>query len=440
MGINVINNEVTQIESNKNEVKNNRLLYALSNTAFFIYFFFVFYGTTLPFREKIEDAEDLGSSNIVNQIVFGSLLVISILTLVPKWKQVKIIILREKFFSLFLLWAFISILWSSYPDVSFKRYIQYLTTFTVSYSALIYTNKSENLVKYFKILLGAYVLISFASIFTIPGARDRFGIWQGLAASKNHLGMMGVIAIIFFTKFLSSASLKWKPIYFVFLLITISLFVGSNSFTSLLSVIIILLFYSVLQIDHLFRSLNIGRFISIFIIVTITFIFMVTILFFPDVLASIFGAGGRDLTLTGRTDLWASIFWYIQKHLLYGCGFQGFWVVDSPQMSDIYSTFVWLPIQAHNGYIDIINETGLIGFLLFLLVIIQYFKCLSKVHSVSFWQWLFITALIINLTESILIRPRIPLGSIFIFSYLTLFSDISKEQNINGSKRKLIDE
>ena len=91
--------------------KANGYLYYLANAVFVVYFFFIFYGTTVPFREKIENAENIGTSNIVNQIVFGSLFLISLLTLIPKWRYVKIIILKEKFFSLFLLWSGISILW-----------------------------------------------------------------------------------------------------------------------------------------------------------------------------------------------------------------------------------------------------------------------------------------------------------------------------------------
>lgn len=410
--------------------KANGYLYYLANAVFVVYFFFIFYGTTVPFREKIENAEDIGTSNIVNQIVFGSLFLISLLTLIPKWRYVKSIILKEKFFSLFLLWSGISILWSTYPDVSLKRFIQYLTTFTVIYSALLYTNNSNSLIKYFKILLSVYVVISILSVFTIPGAKDRFGIWQGLAPSKNHLGIMCVISIIFFINFLAEANLKWKPLYLALLLISIALFIGSNSFTSLLSVIIILIIYSILQIDHIFKLLNIGRFISFFIAASGLIFFSMTVIFFPDVLASIFGAGGRDLTLTGRTDLWAVMILYIQKHLLFGCGFQGFWVVNSPQMIDIYNDFIWLPLQAHNGYIDIINETGLIGFSIFILLIINYFKQLSKTSTKHFFNWFIIAALIINLTESTLIRPNISLGSMFIFSYLALFSDMLKKEII----------
>ncbi len=83
---------------------------------------------------------------------------------------------------------------------------------------------------------------------------------------------------------------------------------------------------------------------------------------------------GKDLTLTGRTELWADIFRIAKTHLLFGCGFQGFWVVDALNIQALYQVYVWIPIQAHNGYLDILNETGLVGLTLFIIAVINFFR------------------------------------------------------------------
>ena len=53
---------------------------------------------------------------------------------------------REKYLFIFLAWCFLTILWSEHSVVSFKRFIQYLTTVTIPLSYFLYskTNNKSN--------------------------------------------------------------------------------------------------------------------------------------------------------------------------------------------------------------------------------------------------------------------------------------------------------
>jgi O-antigen ligase len=137
---------------------------------------------------------------------------------------------------------------------------------------------------------------------------------------------------------------------------------------------------------------------------------------------------GKDATFSGRTDLWVTIFDGIKTHLLNGCGFGGFWVVGSAPIESLYSIFTWLPNQAHMGYLDIINETGIIGFVIMALMLINYFANLSKFEGSHFWKWFIIAALVLNLMESNLMSYSRSLTSIlFLFSYIALFIEQMKK-------------
>ena len=105
------------------------------------------------------------------------------------------------------------------------------------------------------------------------------------------------------------------------------------------------------------------------------------------------GKQGKDLTFTGRTYLWAYIVNIAQSHLWLGCGFQGFWVGIDPKLGLLYDVIGWVPNQAHNGYIDLLNETGLVGVLLFIILVINYYLNLGKLKKPFFWHWYFIGAL-----------------------------------------------
>jgi O-antigen ligase len=136
---------------------------------------------------------------------------------------------------------------------------------------------------------------------------------------------------------------------------------------------------------------------------------------------------GKDLTFSGRTDLWVTIFDEAKTHLLYGCGFGGFWVIGSAPIESLYNIHIWLPNQAHLGYLDTINETGIIGFVIMAVMVVYYFINLSKFEGSHFWKWFVIAALVLNLMESCLMSySRSITSTFFIYSYFALFCETMK--------------
>lgn len=403
--------------------------YVVAHITFFLYLFFLFYGTSVPFQEHIQDIDEISTSNIVNQVVYTLLFLTALYSLIPKWNFVISLIRKEKIFFIFLLWCSLTLLWSQYPFISFKRLFQYLTTYFVYLSILSHIGSPSQLFKYFKFFLSIYVVVCLASIFTVPAAVDDYGAWRGLAASKNHLGQMSLICILFFSHFATTSTLKQKIFFGILLLFALILFLGSSSVTSLLTLLLIIGLIGGQYLDKLFEGVRIGRTISVITSLFIIILIALTLFLAPGLLAGVVGEAGKDLTLTGRTDLWHDVFQFAKRHLILGCGFQGFWVLDSLQIQELYQSYIWLPIQSHNGYLDILNETGLIGLFLFLMTAIKYFINLKKMHSGYFWKWLVVAALVVNLTESTLIRPNIPSGALYTFSYLVMFASIYKNEH-----------
>ena len=84
----------------------------LAKFSFFIYIFFLIFGISMPFQEKVTTAADFTTSDPVNQFVISGLYLISFISLIPKRHLIFKFIRTEKFFSLFLLWAFLSVFWS----------------------------------------------------------------------------------------------------------------------------------------------------------------------------------------------------------------------------------------------------------------------------------------------------------------------------------------
>jgi O-antigen ligase len=89
---------------------------------------------------------------------------------------------------------------------------------------------------------------------------------------------------------------------------------------------------------------------------------------------------GRNGTLTGRTDLW-NILLSMHTNPLVGTGYESFWL--GPRLEWIWQRFTFVN-EAHNGYLEIYLNLGLIGlFLLGVFLIATYRKICERLSSPS---------------------------------------------------------
>jgi O-antigen ligase len=77
------------------------------------------------------------------------------------------------------------------------------------------------------------------------------------------------------------------------------------------------------------------------------------------------GNGTDDLlTLSGRIPLWHTLWPQFRGHPFIGHGFGAFWYPN--RFADVYHEVLWPAVVAHNGFLDELLGTGVIGLLLFL--------------------------------------------------------------------------
>ncbi len=79
---------------------------------------------------------------------------------------------------------------------------------------------------------------------------------------------------------------------------------------------------------------------------------------------SIVGRLGRDITLTRRTEMWAIDRHFLAQRPWAGWGFEAIWT-HPPAVEEALTAFRSDPLQAHNGYLEILLGVGVIGFALF---------------------------------------------------------------------------
>src|SRR5262249_23761737 len=71
---------------------------------------------------------------------------------------------------------------------------------------------------------------------------------------------------------------------------------------------------------------------------------------------------GRETTLTGRLPIWQGILTNFSSHPFFGVGYDAFWTISNREaLRVIFAGSKWAASHAHNGYLDILNELGIIG-------------------------------------------------------------------------------
>lgn len=143
------------------------------------------------------------------------------------------------------------------------------------------------------------------------------------------------------------------------------------------------------------------------------------------------GDVGQAASLQGRLPLWSAVLDEALERPLQGYGYGSFW--NGTQVLDrVYQEIGWLPVHAHNGYLDEILATGLIGnallvgfFVWGLLWSLQLTRRGIDFGAVVA-SWIAIM-LIANLTQNIF---QDPFKASFFFPIAGLFALVAKERQL----------
>jgi exopolysaccharide production protein ExoQ len=118
---------------------------------------------------------------------------------------------------------------------------------------------------------------------------------------------------------------------------------------------------------------------------------------------------GKDSTLTGRTAIWNGVMQSVTKRPILGYGYGGFWWGTRGEAYNIDSRVGWMVPYAHNGFLDIWLDLGIVGFGLIVATFIKAIR--DGIRSIrgersSYVQWclsiVFLTVLY-NLDEGTLL-------------------------------------
>jgi len=268
----------------------------------------------------------------------------------------------------FLAYCFIAIVWSDYPFVAFKRWIKILGHPIMVLIVFTEVDPEEALLRLMK--RTAYILVPFSilAIKYYPDIGRKFDQWSGvpidcgIAQSKNQLGAICMLLGLFF---FWSLLQTWRAPkskgrrHELYLIGGLLFMIGwllwkAHSATSTLSLLI-----AIAVILLLGRRWMNTKLIGTYVILAVGALVVAELAF--GIFERVVDLTGHEATLMGRGQLWRELL-ALHTNPIFGVGFESFWLGD--RLILLHEGRPWQPNEAHNGYLEIYLDLGLVGLLM----------------------------------------------------------------------------
>jgi exopolysaccharide production protein ExoQ len=330
------------------------------------------------------------------------------------WKRMVYIMSKDVVLCSLILLAIASIIWSSNPDATSFN-LKYLIRITLFSTYLSIRYSPRDLIRLFSwtAIVAMLLSVGFGILFPADSIQNMGTAWIGIFSHKQGVGVyMGLAATLFSVQCLDKQSHRWAGL--IGLASTLVFILLSQSKTGLILWILPLSLMPLYKISK--QGKHRGALLAIALIVGC--LTAATVIFNLETI--VVSWLGKDLEFNGRLPLWIPSIAKGMERLWLGYGMHGFWTSD---VSDTVLFNTWLGqdedfkvrsviANAHQGFIDLFLQLGLVGITLFftsfILLLKRVIDLLLWTRSIEyFWMLLFIGYFLVsNLVESSIILEQ----------------------------------
>jgi len=382
------------------------------------------------YLEDFEDISRVSQGSIWFQVQWGGVFALSIFV-VLRHRALALLNLRSMnpFILTMLLYCAASTIWSPFEFVTIKKVIQFAGLIILSLA--IQTDR-KSWTHFIWMMVATMTAIEFASALvaiTIPsfGIDAEFGYaWRGIVTGKNQLGGLSAVAALLWIALWRVRHIP-KLVFWSGFGLSLMCVVMSRSSTSFIVLALGGGAYWLLHKQHIKSSLWLSQIIvgAGMILVGLLHAYFILEGHLPgleEIAAPVAGIFGKGADLTGRAFIWEMLSVEIAKHGLLGIGYGAFWLGPGSASQPILDVMQWLPSQAHNGYLDTLNELGTVGIFLFLGLLLSHVASLARLLQVdrpaaALFGSILVIILFSNLSETSIFR-----GVSFFFLLMILSS------------------
>lgn len=319
-----------------------------------------------------------------------------------------LLLTRHRWIWFYFLFCAVSILWADDSFISLKRWVKALGTVVIVLVVLTEDRPIEAIGAVIRRLAFIALPLSVLFIKFVPemGRMYHMGspLYTGVSAHKSGLGEICLITGIWF---LWSLILRWKEeaeagnfsrilVSISFLFVIAWLLQMANSATAVMSILVVAALFAVARVPAVASEPRRFALIGGTVISLLTFLEL-TIGMSDLVITSL----GRSRDLTTRVPMWDMLL-SLDTNPLFGVGYESFW--SGERMTQIWRKYPGI-IQAHNGYLDLYLNVGVVGLLLLLIGIlsglVKAIRNLDDDYAISVLRVAFIAAAVLyNWTEA----------------------------------------
>jgi O-antigen ligase len=315
--------------------------------------------------------------------------------------------------------AFVTTLWSIDPGLTLRRAVTLAGTFLIGcYLASFPLSQLVRIVAK-TILFAAAAGIALAILMPTWGRMvdTHVGAYRGLWPHKNVAGFMlamGFVALIGWTS--QARSLLPFALGAPFLF---ALGLWANSSTALACMMLAMAAIGAVWVVRQ------GPITTTIAVTGLAIVAAVALVLGALVIEVVAGALGRDMTLTGRTEVWAALWQRIGAEPITGYGFGAFWDVEDGPVAAFNAQVAYAPGSAHNSWLDVWLQLGVFGVVLTAMFMLTLAWGVARTAiepgSRAHYLWPFlVVAFACSATESFLVEPNTFLWTMLIAASLIL--------------------
>jgi exopolysaccharide production protein ExoQ len=348
--------------------------------------------------------------NPIDRVIYAGLLALGLALLFGRGRRLRRLLRANWPLLLFYCYCAISILWSDYPDIAFKRWVKAIGDVVMVMIVLTEADQSAAIKRFLTRPAFLLIPLSILLIKYYPNVGREYKMWLGTpvySGVATHKNILGVICLLFglicewnILNAYQSREQKRRTLSIVantvVLAMSFWLFWKASSMTSLSC----FLLAGGLMAATCFRTVTRTPMLVHVLVVIVVAIPLATLFF--DMGGGSLEAMGKDSTLTGRTALWDLVL-RLSGNPLIGTGFESFWL--GSRRETIWNLYWWHPNEAHNGYLEMFLNLGYVGLtLLGIMVFTGYRNIIGAFRSDPDLARLklayFVVAIIYNFTEA----------------------------------------
>jgi exopolysaccharide production protein ExoQ len=327
-------------------------------------------------------ASQLVNGSPTDRLVLGILIAAGIIALLFRGSQVTTLLRKNWLLILYFSYCLLSLLWSDFPEVGFKRWIKAIGDLVVV-CVVITDAQPVNALRRLITRTGFILLPASVLLIKYYGDLGRvYDRWSGEVSNCGVTYHKNLLGVLTFVLTLGALWLVLRTIrdknepnrlrHFIaqgtLLVFGVSLLIMAHSATSSICFTLgALLIFAAERFGQRPRAIH--CFVLAILIVGGFTVFVAS--------DSVAHAVGRQANLTGRTDIWESVLPLIPNRIV-GAGFDSFWL--GSRLDTMWRLYPSLYLnEAHNGYIEVYLNLGVVG--VFLIVLLLFSAYRNAVNS-----------------------------------------------------------